>query len=185
MIVDAAEDIVLAEGSAQLSVRKIARRIGYAPGTLYQHFNGIKDVVTRVNGRTLARLRAALHTAETVADPRARLHRFAELYLDFLRNNQALWGALFQFTRIRGEDIPAWYGDQIDALIDMVSRAFQDMGPSSAFPPRQAAEMIWASVHAVCSLDVSGKLPLILERPLEQVVQDLVSVHISAYDAGM
>lgn len=180
MLVVAAEEIVVQEGSARLSVRKITRRIGYSPGTLYQHFAGIDDLLIQVNGRTLEKLAQALRSGDVMAASEVRLHNFARVYLAFVRQNERLWGALFQFARDEDQETPEWYRRKLDVLIDTVAGAFEGLGLSDHAERRAAAEMIWASVHAVCSLDASGKLPLLSGRSLERLIDDLVSVHISA-----
>lgn len=185
LLLDAAERIVRDEGAAQLSVRKIARAVGYSPGTLYQHFGSIFELVTHLNGRTLARLAAALEAADAASDPEAQLRGFARSYLDFIGTNQRLWETLFIFSRAESAPIPNWYRARIDGLIERVALAFAGLGLTEPRAQREAAEMIWASIHAVCSLETSGKLPLVAGRGLAALIDDLVTVHVTAAKARL
>jgi AcrR family transcriptional regulator len=184
LIIDAAEAIIREEGLGKLSVRRIAARIGYASGTLYQHFADMPDLVLHVNGRTLARLEAAMHDAGQAETPAEKLHAYASIYLDFVRSNARQWAALFEYSRETDDPVPVWYGARIEALVGMITECFAGLSQAGASSPRHAAEMVWASVHSVCSLDAAGKLPLVADRPLDRLVHDLVDVHLSAYLAN-
>ena len=56
----AAGDIVSESGAAQLSMREVARRIGYTVGALYIVFENLDDLIVNLNERTVIELRAAL-----------------------------------------------------------------------------------------------------------------------------
>lgn len=185
MIIDTAEKIIDETGSNSLSVRKIMNRIGYTPGTLYQHFSGISEVQVEVNGRTLARLEAYLRGHDQPKSPSERLHAFAGAYLHFIQQNETMWNALFDYRRDPKGALPGWYAERIQSLMEMISTCFRDAGANPKTSPLRAAQLIWASVHSVCSLEASGKLPLIMGRSLEVLVYDLVETHLTAYLQNM
>ena len=56
MALDAARAIVSETGLEGLTTRKVAKRIGYTVGTLYQLFNDADDLIEQMNTRTLAGL---------------------------------------------------------------------------------------------------------------------------------
>ena len=60
LILDAAQDIIEVNGLAGLSAREIARRIGYSPGTIYNMFDNLDDVVLNVEARVLDALDKSL-----------------------------------------------------------------------------------------------------------------------------
>ena len=53
LILDAAQDIIQDQGLAGLSAREVARRIAYSPGTIYNMFENLDDVVLHVEARVL------------------------------------------------------------------------------------------------------------------------------------
>ena len=71
LILDAAQSIIETNGLAGLSAREIARRIGYSPGTIYNVFQNLDDVVLHIEARVLDAL------DERLTDRRAFLGRFA------------------------------------------------------------------------------------------------------------
>ena len=56
----AAAEIVDSSSAAALSMREVARRIGYTVGALYIVFENLDDLIVGLNERTVAELRAAL-----------------------------------------------------------------------------------------------------------------------------
>ena len=60
MALDAARAIIESDGLRALSTRRLAKAIGYTPGTLYQLFEDLDDLIIEVNVETLDALHAAL-----------------------------------------------------------------------------------------------------------------------------
>src|SRR5687768_17867187 len=56
----AAGDIVGESGAAALSMREVARRIGYTVGALYLVFTNLDDLIVHLNEQTIMELREAL-----------------------------------------------------------------------------------------------------------------------------
>ena len=65
MVVSAARDIVIAEGTAAVTMRKIAAAIGYAAGSIYNAVGDQDAVLRRVNAQTLEGLVARLSEPPT------------------------------------------------------------------------------------------------------------------------
>ena len=185
MIVATARGIIVEHGIARLSTRAIAGAIGYTPGTLYQHFKDISEIVLHVNEQTMLGLVEEMAQARSTAtdDARGMIHKYADVYLDYVRSNDNAWDALFHFRRPSDESVPEWYLDLIGKLISLVEECFADLERGNELTtPLQAAQMAWASVHSVCSLEGGGRLKMIMERDLETVIHQLVDVHIKAYE---
>ena len=71
LILDAAQDIIQDQGLAGLSAREVARRIEYSPGTIYNMFENLDDVVLHVEARVLDALdrRLSLGADDTATRP--------------------------------------------------------------------------------------------------------------------
>lgn len=113
LVVEAARNMIAAQGVDKLSARALSGAIGYTPGTLYNHSRDLDDIVTIVNGGTLKALGAAFAGAKRSDYPRQMLHNYADAFLGFLRDNANLWNALFEFRRAEGVAVPQWYVDTI------------------------------------------------------------------------
>jgi AcrR family transcriptional regulator len=86
-ILDAVEDLLIEEGAANLSMRAVARRISYAPASLYYYYRDKDAVVAAVLERTGRRIGKAIRQATSNADDpvealRAALHAYIDVALE-------------------------------------------------------------------------------------------------------
>src|SRR5919109_1486222 len=80
----AAELLIVKEGIAGFSMRKVASAIGYTVGNLYLLFATQDDLLAAVNERTADAIHAHLQdVCEPLADPRERLRAMGGAYIDF------------------------------------------------------------------------------------------------------
>lgn len=185
MVVVAARDLIVEEGIDNLSARSLSRRIGYTPGTLYNHFKDLDDIVTAVNARTIAGVAQAFAATPHDDDPRRMLHNYADSFIGFIDSHARLWEAMFDFKRAEGVPIPEWYRRSIEALADTIAPCFLSLRAGAT--PAEAAEagkLVFASIHSVSSLQSSGRLALLLDRDTRSVVHELVEIHIRAFSQG-
>ena len=180
LALDAAERIVEKDGLRALTARNIAGAIGYSPGTLYNLFGNLDDLVLHLNGRTLDRLDTMLDAVQCTGDPEADLCRFADAYIGFLSAHPNLWGILFEFHLSGGGELPEWYHEKIAGPLRRVEQALAPLYPAGSGTARaDAARVLWAGVHGLCSLQAEGQLKLVTEQSVEVLARSLV-VHFLA-----
>jgi len=185
MVIVAARELIVEEGIANLSARSLSRRIGYTPGTLYNHFRDLDDIVTAVNARTIAGVAEAFVGARRSSDPRKMLHNYADAFVGFIESNPHLWEALFEFKRAEGIAVPEWYRRNIEALAETIAPCFKTIRPAATnAQAAEAGKLIFASIHSVSSLQNSGRLALLLDRDTHSIVHELVDIHIKAFAQG-
>ena len=148
-----------------MSLRKLAQRIGYSPGTLINVFGSYDQLLLSVNAATLDSLSAQLtlqpaaEQQENKQQPLQRLLAYGQSYLQFAEQNRYLWQLLFEHRLPEGEEVPDWQQQRIDGLFHTVEHALTQVAPqANAATVQQAARTIWASVHGVCSLSLDDKL---------------------------
>ena len=73
LILKAATELIESDGLAGLSAREVARRIGYSPGTLYNVFDNLDDLVLTIEARLLDRLAARLAEVPSASSPQEQL----------------------------------------------------------------------------------------------------------------
>ena len=98
IIIRSARDILERRGVSALSARAIATTIGYSPGTLYNVFKNIDDVVTTIERALLQEASAALRSIPREGDPANQLRALAERYMGFALENRRSWNLLFQYV---------------------------------------------------------------------------------------
>lgn len=169
-IVEAARDIVSAEGLDALSMRAIAERIEYSPATIYLYFRDkeelLREVVVEGFERLAEAVREQLRSLGADADP-VRQHRaFGLGYVRFALENTAYFRVMFELPTVarvtRPEecaqegstlsDAPSW-----GAVVGTVRRAIE-AGLVRIESAERGAIIAWGLVHGMVSLYLSGHL---------------------------
>ncbi|WP_310630367.1 TetR/AcrR family transcriptional regulator [Paraburkholderia sp.] len=169
-ILDAARRIVLREGVAALSMRKIAEAIGYSPASLYLHFASRDDIVRALGREGYAKLLAHLaHLAPRIDphddphndDPRARLQALAHGYVSYGCGHPQAYRLMFiepdhAPARDSIRDAPA-AGDA-DPHVERAASVFVaplralTEGAHPHVDPAPLASALWAMLHGVVAL---------------------------------
>lgn len=179
LILDASTELIEANGLAGLSAREIARRIGYSPGTLYNIFENLDDLILTIEGRLLDRLAAALADCPSGNTPAETLKQLAQAYLRFTHENPKLWNLLFEHHLPPGRDVPSWYQQKLENLLLRVEDALTPLlVGSDATAVRRSARVLWAGVHGITSLSTADKLSIITAEAAPQLVDDLVATYL-------
>jgi AcrR family transcriptional regulator len=180
-ILEAARAIVLIDGFAGLTMRKIAQAIEYSPGTLYLHFAGRDEIGQELCLDGFRELAAVLAPVAAIAEPRARIEAIAEAYIRFGLDRPEIYRLIFMIdptivkaaydrAEAGGPDDPA---GQAYALILAGFAELETAGrlvPSAA--PLVMADVLWSSLHGVVSLKLT--CPGFPATPVEILVPALV-----------
>jgi AcrR family transcriptional regulator len=183
LILDAAQEIIEAQGLAGLSAREIARRIGYSPGTIYNLFANLDDVVLNVEARVLDGLDKRLSDVPEGSDGGGvddRLIRVAQAYLAFTQEKPRLWNLLFEHHMPQGAELPAWYQQKLEGLTAQIERALAPhFPPGSEDERRRAARVLWAGVHGITSLSTADKLSVVTMDTAARLIDDLIGTYLA------
>ncbi len=183
LILDAAQEIIEAQGLAGLSAREIARRVGYSPGTIYNIFTNLDDVVLNVEARVLDALDerlAEIQQGEDAAGTDGRIIRIAHAYLAFTQERPRQWNLLFEHHMPAGSDLPAWYQQKLERLMAHVEQALAPHFPTGREADcKRAARVLWAGVHGITSLSTADKLSVVTTESAVRLIDDLVSTYLA------
>lgn len=180
LIIQAATDIVEQDGLSGLSAREIAKRINYSPGTLYNVFENLDDLLLTIEARLLDRLAHRLDDIDTTGTPQQRLCRLAEAYLSFTQDNPKLWNLLLEHRLPAGREIPDWYRAKLGSLLTPLKDALTPLLDGfDTHDKEQAARTLWAGVHGITSLSTTAKLSPITNHAAGQTVDDFVTTYIA------
>src|SRR5262245_8560822 len=183
LILDAAQQIIEAQGLAGLSAREVARRVGYSPGTIYNIFANLDDVVLNVEARVLDALDARLsdlQQGDNADGARDRLLRIAHAYLAFTQEQPRLWNLLFEHRLPAGTELPTWYRQKLERSAGQIERAL-----APHFPPgkeadcQRAARVLWAGVHGITSLATADKSSVVTTETAGRLIDDLVGTYLA------
>jgi AcrR family transcriptional regulator len=151
--VRAAVELLEAGGSAELSLRAVARRAGVSPAAPYRHYadrEALASAVAAVGYRELAARLAAAHPSPSTPEELAEV---AVAYVEFAIERPALFRLMFGEPCDRDNmDRVAATGAVSAYLRGIVERSFPD-GDAEAL-----GTAIWALVHGLAFLHLDGKL---------------------------
>ena len=182
LILDAAQAIIEAGGLAGLSAREIARRVEYSPGTIYNMFDNLDDVVLHVEARVLDALEKRLADVLQSQDgaPIERTKRLAHAYLAFTHENPRLWNLLFEHHLPPNTQLPAWYQQKLEGLLAHVEGTLAPLFPPGCEADRQrTARVLWAGVHGITSLSTADKLSIVTTESAGRLIDDLVGTYLA------
>src|SRR5207247_4153004 len=83
-ILDAARELFVREGIENVSIRKIAERIEYSPGTIYLYFNDKAEILQTLCQETFSKLQQKMQAIkDDTADTLGSLRRGMRTYIEF------------------------------------------------------------------------------------------------------
>ena len=175
LIIEACEAIISEDGLAGLSAREIAKRVGYSPGTIYNVFDSLDDLILQVEARVLDGLDARLAALKNEGSADDLVLTLARAYLAFTTERPRLWNLLFEHHLPTTMQVPAFYQHKLDQLLERVEAVVRPIvRDQDASRARIAARVLWAGVHGITSLATTGKLSSITSEDAEALVDDLV-----------
>jgi AcrR family transcriptional regulator len=156
LIVGTARKLAEAEGWDAVTTRRLSTEIEYSQPVLYKHFAGMEQIADAVALDGFAELAEAVRTARSDADDaRDALTRAAHAYVDFARDNPAVYDAMFtRVTALRfaAEDTPPQLEEAFTALHQAVAMVATEQDVDTL------TEVFWAALHGLVTLGRTGRL---------------------------
>lgn len=188
LIINETTALVEQGGFASLSAREIARRIDYSPGTLYNVFQNLDDLVITIEGRLLDRLVATLDAAvgEVKAKGRKPLLGLLQAYLSFAQENQQLWRLLGEHRLTSNMQVPSWYQDKIKTIQARIGGLLSGLTAEGLTEDRirSAAHGLWVVVHGIAGLSTGTKLNVLTAEAAREMLEDLVNTYLDGFTAN-
>ncbi|HEY1956082.1 MAG TPA: TetR/AcrR family transcriptional regulator [Polyangiaceae bacterium] len=159
LLLELARSMVAAEGTADFSLREVARRAGVSPAAVYRHFASKEALLDEVCAIGFQKLCMYLLKATNERTPRARLEASGDAYLRFALENPEDYRAIFMTPDARAGRAkkPGAPAEAFQLLMDRV-RECMDARVLARADVRAVSTSIWAHVHGLASLRLSGHL---------------------------
>jgi len=126
LVREAARAIAAIEGWRGVTMRAIATRIGYAPGSIYNAVGDLDAVLLRVNAGTLEDLGGWVEDAVRRCGPDAaviqRALAIADSYMRFVTENARLWASVLERVPAADSPVSDWYAAPRARLIEIPRR---------------------------------------------------------------
>lgn len=179
LIIEATTAIVEQAGLEGLSAREIAKRVGYSPGTLYNVFENLDDLLLIIEARLLDELSERLASADDSGPPAERLRQLVSAYFAFTQERPKLWNLLNEHRMPAGREVPQWYQAKVESLLAPFEGALSPLlADTDPISQKRHARTLWASVHGMTSLSTADKLSSITAHAGRSLIEDLVSTYL-------
>jgi len=154
LFLDSARRFAEKDGLAGIGARRLARDVGYTPGTIYNLFGSLDDLIMRLRGEILDDLYDLSKDTPLDAGPEENLHRLAAVYTDFVIEHPRLWSIVFDHRPPGG--VPDWYGEKVPRLMALIEQAIAPLfRPGEEHARLHHARVLWASYHGILSLQLA------------------------------
>jgi AcrR family transcriptional regulator len=155
-LLESAAELIAAEGGSQLSLRKLAQRVGTSTMAVYTHFGGMDELRREVRREGFNRLRQHLSDVPRTDDPLHDIDLLGAAYYVNAVTNPNLYRAMFMEGPVDDNDTDVGI-DTFMQLVDTVQRCID----AGAFTPGDAyarAQQLWAISHGVVALQLAQLL---------------------------
>jgi AcrR family transcriptional regulator len=156
LIITTARKLAEAEGWDAVTTRRLSSQIEYSQPVLYKHFTGMQQIADAIAIDGLGELadvtRDARLRADTASDALARI---AHAYLDFARDNPAVYDAMFTRAttlRFAAQDTPPQLTAAFAELRHAVGLVADEQDADAL------TEVFWAALHGLVTLSRGGRL---------------------------
>ena len=176
-ILDAARDLFVTEGYANVSMRKIAERVGCAPGTIYLYFEDKDSILSGIVVETFAKLDQRMDAIRNdQGDPLERLRRGGRTYIQFGLDHPYHYLVTFGLTgsaRFENDEARQAGMFSFDCMRQCV-RLCVEAGKLRTDDVEEVAQSLWACIHGVVMLLITkGGFPFIEQTRLIDSVLDI------------
>lgn len=179
LAIAAGQKIISENGFATFSARKVAKEIGYTVGTIYNIFDSHDDLILHINAATLDDIGVYFtNHSDTDLDGKEAIKQLATCYLEFAKRHYNCWSALFEHSMEPNTILPNWYNEKLERLFVKVEKPLLPLVNNHKKRAQQAAKTIWASIHGVCALGLTGKLDVVGADSVQILVDNLVDHYI-------
>jgi AcrR family transcriptional regulator len=158
-ILDAARDLFVRDGYESVSIRKIAEKVEYAPGTIYLYFKDKAEILDTLCAQTFEKLRARLEAiGHDPGDPVEGLRRGLRTYIQFgLDNpNQYIVTFILAGGKVNLEEMASRCAPEsglacFSCLRSIVGQCLEG-GYINGGGVEETAQALWAGIHGITSL---------------------------------
>ncbi len=162
LIMDAARELFVSRGVEAVTMREIAKRIGYSATSIYLHFADKEALIRAICDTDFLALADALKNNLVITDPVERMLAFGRGYAQFALNYPNHYRMMFmtehppcdpEISSVQQNNAEQDAYFQLKIVVNEVFLAGKfkpDLKDSELI-----AQTVWAGMHGVCALQIS------------------------------
>ena len=146
-------ELVVSQGAAFLTARKLAEASGCSVGTIYNQFANMDNFIMAENLQTLDELAGSLRKLSPDSSAYKTLNRYLDGFVRFVLSNRNLWFMLYHFhLQASVKRLPRAYLRRLVRVIEIWRPAFEEVFKD--IRPRErrlSMQVLWLSLFSVSS----------------------------------
>lgn len=162
LIIDAARDLFVSKGVEAVTMREIAKRIGYSATSIYLHFSDKESVLRAICETDFLALATSQKNILEIADPVERLMMLGRGYAAFALSHPNHYRLMFMtmHTPRHPADMALKHNHPEQDAYFQLQLVVKDVFNAGLFKPELQdsdliAQTIWAGMHGVCALEIT------------------------------
>ena len=162
-VIAAATELFQEESYDAVSMRKIAKKVGYSVGTLYLYYKDKDELFLAVQGEAFRQGFEYIQQLPATEDPLEKLKALGERYVRFGMENPDLYRLMFMMERpmqALPEDRGWSSGILLHGLLTDLVEACVKAGRIKSEDPHRLSFALWSFVHGMVSLRISHRLDI-------------------------
>lgn len=179
-LIKAAKEILVENGLDGLNARAVAKRAGCAVGSLYNYFQSMTEIILQINAETLLALKGELKEAVKEKTKEALSRSISRKYIGFAKSNLPFWNLLYEYKMPKDQKLPKWYQQLVEDLFRIVEQALKQHLPKDPKVSNLATRVLWAGVHGILMLEMTGKLDIAQNEPAEVLCDSLFDQYLKS-----
>jgi AcrR family transcriptional regulator len=165
-ILDAARELFFANGYEATSIRSIAEKIEYSPGTIYLYFKDKDSIFHDLQREGFNLLNQQMQVLLAVSDPFERLKAMGRVYMQFAKEYTDYYDLMFVIRAPMKalEDDEEWQeGNTSYHFLNHVVKDCQNNGYFKDSDTETFSYYVWATMHGIITLGKHGRNKVVCE----------------------
>ena len=164
LILSAAREIFLAEGYENTSIRKIATKIEYSPGIIYNHFKDKNDLLLALHDKAFeCKIEALFLSVQNMPDPLERLKATGRGYIQYGIDNPQDYELMFILScTMEALAVKEEFWQDGAMATNMLKQNIVECMDAGYFRkdinPDEISLILWSQVHGLVSLHNKERL---------------------------
>ncbi len=161
LIIDAARELFVTVGYEAVTMREVAKRIGYSATSIYLHFADKESLLRAICDTDMLALASSLKEIMQIEDPVERMRILGLGYAQFALTHPNHYRMMFMTPRdpCSPETSSVQQNNAEQDAYFQLKTVVNDVFLAGRFKPELRdseliAQTIWAGMHGVCSLDI-------------------------------
>ena len=178
LIIKTAMQLFIEKGMDNVSIRAIAEKIEYSPGSIYSYFKDKGEIIHAIHTEGFEKLYALQKTLDGVENPVDKLAQMGRLYMKFALENRDYYDLMFIAKGVAEKitEKQEWeVGNRSYDYLRETVKACIEQGYINDPNVDAVTFGIWGFVHGMAALIIRGRCAMMLEEFIEQTVAGSLS----------